>query len=132
MIQAGAHGILPAFATRDDRPNLLKIFFANDLFDFVMSICVGNDDDSIDALGILKCAYRARDDRFPCYYCKQFVEAHAAAVTGRDEDACQHWDQKRRTSNVGHPIPNGSSVNSTLAFDVGRWAFASRQLLLHF
>ena len=90
MIQAGAHGILPMFATLNDRPNLLKIFFANDRFDFVMSICVGNDDDSIDALGILKCAYRVRDDRFPCYYCKQFVEAHAAAVTGRDEDATEH------------------------------------------
>jgi len=90
MIQAGAHGILPAFATRDDRPNLLKIFFANDRFDFVMSICAGDDDDSIDALGILKCAYRVRDDRFPCHYCKQFVEAHAAAVTGRDEDGAEH------------------------------------------
>ena len=101
MIQAGAHGILPVFATRDDRPNPLKIFFANDRFDFVMLICARDDDDSIDALGILKCAYRVRDDRFPCDYCKQFVEAHAAAVTGRDEDGRQHEQKKKRpTSNA--------------------------------
>src|SRR5262249_35090844 len=86
MIQTGAHGILPVFATGDDRPNLLKIFIANDRCDFIMSICAGDDDDSIDAPGILKCAYRVRDDWYACYRRKQLVEAHAAAVTGRDEN----------------------------------------------
>ena len=86
MIQTGAHGILPAFATRNDRPDLPKIFLANDPFDFAMSICAGDDDDPMDALGILKCANRVRNDRCARYRRKQFVEAHAAAVTGRDED----------------------------------------------
>src|SRR5262249_4922174 len=86
MIQTGAYGILPVFATGDDRPNLLKIFIANDRFDFIVSILTSDDDDSIGTFGVLKCAYRVRDDWCARYRRKQFVEAHAAAVTGRDED----------------------------------------------
>jgi hypothetical protein len=38
MIQAGADGILPVFATRNDRPNLVELFFTNNRFDFIVSI----------------------------------------------------------------------------------------------
>ncbi len=65
MIQASAHGILPVFATRNDRANLLEILIANYRVDFVVSIFPGDNNDSINRVGALKCAYRVRDDWLP-------------------------------------------------------------------
>ena len=86
MIQASAHGILPVFTTRNDRANLLEILIANYRVDFVVSIFPGDNNDSINRVGALKCAYRVRDDWFAGNRRKQFIETHAAAVTGGDDD----------------------------------------------
>ena len=86
MFQASAHGILPVFTTRNDRPNLFEIFIANDRFDFIVPVFPGDDDDSIDRAGAFKCAYRVRDDWFAGNRDEQFIEAHALAAAGCDEN----------------------------------------------
>jgi hypothetical protein len=86
MIQTSAHGILPALSARNNRLNLFEIFIANDRFDFIVSIFPGHHNNSIDRAGALKCAYRVRDNWFAGNRRKQFIETHAAAVTGRDND----------------------------------------------
>ena len=86
MIQTSAHGILPALSAWNNRLNLFKIFIANDRFDFIVSIFPGDDDDCVYGAGTLKCADRVRDHRFAGNRRKQFIETHAAAVTGRDND----------------------------------------------
>jgi hypothetical protein len=86
MVQPGAHGILPTPSARNDRPNFFEIFIANDRFDLIVSIFPGHHNNSIDRPGALKCAYRVHDHRFAGNRRKQFIETHAAAVTGRDND----------------------------------------------
>ena len=86
MVESGAHGILPAFSTTNDRPNFLEIFIANDGFNLIVSIFARDDDDSIDRVGALECGYGVRDDWFARNRRKQFIETHAAAVASRDND----------------------------------------------
>ena len=90
MIQAGPNGILAMFATGNDRPNLFEISIANERFDFSVSVFACDDDDFIDTAAKLKCADGMGDDRSIGDRRKQFVETHAATVTGGDEDSCKH------------------------------------------
>jgi hypothetical protein len=86
MIQAGADGILPVFATRNNRSNLPGLFIANNRFDFLVSIFPGDDDNFAHGRGPLKCAYRMRDDWFAGNCRKQFIETHALTGAGGDDD----------------------------------------------
>jgi hypothetical protein len=90
MIQTGANGILTMFAAGNDRPNLFEIFIANDCFDLIKSIFACNNNDLADTIGSLKCVDGMRDDRSAGDHRKQFVETHAATVTGGDENSCKH------------------------------------------
>ena len=85
-IQPGAHGVLPPLSARNDRSNLFEIFIAHDRFDFIASIFARDDNNSIDSVGALKCAYCMSNDWFPGNRRKQFIETHAAAVTTRNND----------------------------------------------
>jgi hypothetical protein len=86
MIQPGTNRILTVFPTRDDRPNLFEIFIVEDRFDLIEAIFARNDNDSRDATGALKCTYGMGNDRFTGDWRRQFVETHAATVTGCDEN----------------------------------------------
>jgi hypothetical protein len=86
MIQPGPNRILTVFPARDNRPNLFEIFIAEDRFDLIEPIFVRNDNDPCDATGALKCTYGMGDDRFAGDWRRQFVEAHAATVTGCNEN----------------------------------------------
>jgi hypothetical protein len=90
MIQAGADGILTMFAAGNDRPNFFEISIANDCFDLIKSIFPCNNNDLADTVGPLKCVDSMRDDRSAGDRRKQFVETHAATVTGGDENGCKH------------------------------------------
>src|ERR1044072_177541 len=90
MIQTGANGILAMFATGNDRPNLFEIFIANERFDFGVSVFACDHDDFIDTAATLKCADCMGNNRYIGDRRKQFVETHAATVTGGDEDGGQH------------------------------------------
>ena len=90
MIQSGADGILTMFATGNDRLNFFEIFIADERFDFSVSIFTCNHNDFVDTAGPLKCADGMEDDRSIGDRRKQFVETHAATVTGGDEDGCKH------------------------------------------
>ena len=86
MIQAGPNGILAMFATRNDRLSFFEIFITDDRFDFAVSIFTRDHNDFIDTAGALKCTQRVGEDGFPGDRRKQFVETHAATVTGGDDD----------------------------------------------
>jgi len=45
MVQASAHGILPLYATRNDRLHLHEIFVADNRFDLLVSIFPRDYDD---------------------------------------------------------------------------------------
>src|SRR5262249_13542373 len=109
----------PVFATRNDPPNLCEISIVNDRFDFIVSILASNDNDSIDRAGVLKCANRVRDDWFAGKYRKQFIKAHAPAVTGRDEDGSEHDQKKKR------PTPDLEFRISCSALSVRRFLHPS-------
>ena len=74
------------FAAGNDRPNFLKIPIANACFDLIKSIFPCNNNDLANTVGPLKCVDSMRDDRFAGDRRKQFVETHAATVTGCDDD----------------------------------------------
>jgi hypothetical protein len=90
MIQAGANGILTMFAAGNDRPNFFEISIATDCFDLSKSIFAGDHNDLADTVGPLKRVDGMRDDRSAGDRRKQFVETHSAAVTGGDENSCEH------------------------------------------
>jgi hypothetical protein len=90
MIQAGADGILTMFAAENDRPNFFEISIANDCFDLIKSIFACDNNDLVDTVGPLKCVDGMRDDRSAGDCRKQFVETHAATVTGGDENGSEH------------------------------------------
>jgi hypothetical protein len=90
MIQTGTNGILTMFAAGNDRPNLFEILIANGCFDLIKSILACNNNDLADTIGPLKCVDGMRDDRSAGDHRKQFVETHAATVTGSDDDGSQH------------------------------------------
>ena len=101
MIQAGANGILTMFATGNDRLNFFEIFIANERFDFSVSIFACDHDDFIDTAATLKCADGMGDDRSIGDRRKQFVETHAATVTGGDEDGCKHRQKLKSYNKAG-------------------------------
>jgi hypothetical protein len=82
------------FAAGNDRPNLFEIFVADDRFDFGVSIFTRDYNDFADTAGTLKCAYGMRDDGFASYLRKQFIETHAATVTGGNDDGGKHRLEK--------------------------------------
>jgi hypothetical protein len=86
VAQAGAHGILPVFATWNDRPHFSEVFSADNRFDFIKSIFPGDNNNFVHRAGALKCVYRVRDNWFAGNRSKQFVKTHAAAITGRNDD----------------------------------------------
>jgi hypothetical protein len=90
MIQAGADGILTMFAAGNDRSNLFEILIANDCFDLIKSTFARDNNDLADTVGPLKCVDGMRNDRSAGDRRKQFVETHAATVTGGDENSCKH------------------------------------------
>src|SRR6266498_153767 len=90
MPQASANGILTMFATGNDRPNFFEISIADDCIDFGVSIFACNNNDLVDTGGALKCVDGMGDDRSASDRRKQFVETHAATVTGGDDDGGQH------------------------------------------
>jgi hypothetical protein len=57
-----------------------------DLSDLVMSIFPRDDDDFANRTGALERTERMRNDWFPGDCRKQFVESHALAAAGRDND----------------------------------------------
>jgi hypothetical protein len=87
MIQTSANGILTMFAAGNDRPNLFEIFITNDWFDLIKSIPACNNNDLADTIGPLKCVDGMRDNRSAGDHRKQFVETHAATVSGSDENS---------------------------------------------
>jgi hypothetical protein len=90
MIQPGANRILTMFATGNDRSNFFEIFVTHDCFDLIESIFACNDNDPANATRALKCTYGMRDDWPAGDRRRQFVETHAATVTGGDENSCKH------------------------------------------
>jgi hypothetical protein len=115
MIQAGADRILPVFATRNDRPHLLELFFMNNRSDFIVSIFPRDDNNSAHRVGTLKCGYCVCDDWSAGNRRKQFIESHAAAIARGNNDCRQHEQKKKRpTSNVQRPISKSESGNSAL------------------
>jgi hypothetical protein len=88
MIKAGADGILTMFAAGNDRSNFFEILITNDCFDLIKSIFARDNNDLADTVGSLKRVDGMRDDWPAGNRRKQFVETHAAAVTGCDENSC--------------------------------------------
>jgi hypothetical protein len=78
------------FAAGNGRPNLFEILIADDHFDFILSIFTRDYNDFADTAGTLKCAYGMRDDGLAGDRRKQFIETHAATVTGGNDDCGQH------------------------------------------
>src|SRR5947207_15950284 len=95
MIQASADGILTMLATGNDRPKLFEIFVANDPLDFSVSIFTRDHNDLANTGCTLKCGDCMGDNRSAGDRRKQFIETHAATVTGVDDDGCSH-DQKKK------------------------------------
>jgi hypothetical protein len=86
MIQASADGILTMFAAWNDRPNFFEIPIANDRFELIKSIFARDNDDLGNTVGPFKRVDGMRYDRSAGDRRKQFVETHAATVTGGDDD----------------------------------------------
>jgi hypothetical protein len=85
-IETSANRILTTFAARGNRTNFFEASSAADLSDLVMLIFARNDDDFVNGSGALERMERMRNHRFPGHDRKQFVEPHALAAAGRDND----------------------------------------------
>jgi hypothetical protein len=85
-IQTSANRILATFAAHDNRRDFPKVFSVADLSDLFMSIFAGNDNDFVNRTRAFERTERMRNHRFPGDGRKQFVEPHALAAAGRDND----------------------------------------------
>jgi hypothetical protein len=103
MIQAGADGILTMFAAWNNRPNLFEISIADDRFDLIQSICASDHNDLAHGTRALECENGMRDDRPAGDRRKQFVETHAATVTGGDENSGKHKQKLKKLRGLKQP-----------------------------
>src|SRR5438132_6764580 len=76
-----------------------------------MLVFTRDDDDFGDGPAELECANGMRDYWFLRNYRKQFVESHAPAAAGRDDDGAKHEQNQKR------PTPNSEKVSSTLSIE---------------
>jgi hypothetical protein len=92
MIQASPNGILPAFATGNNRADFFEPCAGHDFPDFIMTLFTRHDYDFTDGSRALKGAHRVSNHRFARDCGKQLIEPHSLAAAAGYDDGTDHGE----------------------------------------